>query len=334
MLGCFAGEVQQSIDYVYSAAHRQALKQRMDMLDETVCRANLDAMRDQLRDVEVICCTWNMTQFTEEELAEYFPKLKLVLYSAASVRYFAEPFLKRGVKILSAWGAMAVPVAEFTLATILHANKGFYLSMDRYRKSDFRTGKDLAQKVCPGTYGTNVGIIGAGMIGKLVIKMLKNHRVNIKVFDPFLPQSVADELGVELTTLEDLFESCQTITNHLANNPQTEGMLNYDLFRRMNKCATFINTGRGAQVVEEDLVRALREEPDRCAVLDVTWPEPCPKDHPFWELPNVFMTPHIAGYAKEEVHCMPDCMLEEFDRYLRGEPNVYEVTLPMLATMA
>lgn len=334
MLGCFVCNPGGRLDYVFDAAHKREFRARLDMLDEVVCRDNLDRLRDKLRKVEVIAATWDMTAFTERELSEYFPNLKLVLYAAASVRYFAEPFLRRGVKVLSAWGAMAVPVAEYTLGAILHANKGFYLAMARYRSEGFNAGKHVAQSVYPGTYDTPVGVIGAGMIGTLVIKLLKRHSVRVKVFDPFLPRERADELGVELTTLEDLFETCQTITNHLANNPETVGMLNYDLFRRMGRAATFINTGRGAQVVEADLARALAEEPDRCALLDVTWPEPCPPDHPFWKLPNVFMTPHIAGYAAREVFCLPDCMLDELDRYLRGEPNLYEVTLDMLKTMA
>lgn len=334
MLGCFVCEPGGRLDYVFDAAHKQALRQRLDMLDTVVCRDNLAELKDRLRDVEVIVATWDMVPFTEDELAEYFPGLKLVLYAAASVRYFAEPFLRRGVKVLSAWGAMAVPVAEYTLGAILHANKGFYLAMARYRSEGFAAGKHIAQNVYPGTYDTPVGVIGAGMIGSLVIKLLRNHSVRVKVYDPFLPEERAEQLGVERTSLEELFESCQTITNHLANNAQTQGLLNYDLFRRMGKAATFINTGRGAQVVEADLVRALSEEPDRCALLDVTWPEPCPADHPFWSMPNVFITPHIAGYAAREVFCLPDCMMEELDRYLRGEPNLYEVNLDMLKTMA
>lgn len=334
MLGCFVCNPGGRLNYVFDEAHKQALRQRMDMLDVVVCRDNLVELKDSLKNVDVIVATWDMVAFTERELAEYFPNLKLVLYAAASVRYFAEPFLKRGIKVLSAWGAMAVPVAEYTLAAILHANKGFYLAMARYRSESFASGKDIAQNVYPGTYDTPVGIIGAGMIGSLVIKFLKQHSVRIKVYDPFMSVDRARQLGVELTTLEDLFETCQTISNHLANNAQTEGMLNYDLFRRMGKATTFINTGRGAQVVEADLVRALTEEPDRCALLDVTWPEPCPANHPFWNMPNVFMTPHIAGYAAREVFCLPDCMLGELDRYLRGEPNLYEVNLDMLKTMA
>jgi phosphoglycerate dehydrogenase-like enzyme len=334
MKGCYVCNPGGRLDYVYDASRKAAIEARLDMVKTVVNRENLQGLKDELKDVEVIVATWDMTPFTGQELDEFFPSLKLVLYAAGSVRYFAQPFLQRGVKVLSAWGAMAVPVAEYTLAAILHANKGFYLAMSRYRSEGYGAGKHIATQLCPGTYDTPVGVLGAGMIGSLVIEMLKRHRVTVKVYDPFMSDEKAERLGVKPTSLEDVFSSCQTISNHIANNPQTEGMLNYALFSLMGDHAAFINTGRGAQVVEDDLIRALNEKPNRCALLDVTWPEPCPNDHPFWSMPNVFLTPHIAGYAAEEVHCLSDCMIEELDRYLNGEENLYQVTLPMLKTMA
>jgi len=102
----------------------------------------------------------------------------------------------------------------------------------------------------------------------------------------------------------------------------------------MKKNATFINTGRGAQVVEKDLISALKEEPDRTAVLDVTFPEPPMPDSPFYTMKNVFLTPHIAGSAGDECMRMGDYMVDEANRYLKGEPFKYEVTLKMLETMA
>ena len=87
-------------------------------------------------------------------------------------------------------------------------------------------------------------------------------------------------------------------------------------------------------MVETDLVRALKEEPGRFALLDVTWPEPVEPGHPFLRLPNVMLFPHIAGYAQREVLGMPDTMLEELRRYQAGEPLRFEVTMDMLDTMA
>lgn len=111
-------------------------------------------------------------------------------------------------------------------------------------------------------------------------------------------------------------------------------MLNYRLFSRMKNNAVFINTGRGAQVVEEDLVRALREQPDRTAVLDVTMPEPPQPGHPFYEMPNVFLTPHIAGSTGDEVHRMAEYMLACCESVLATGQAEYEVDLAMLETMA
>ena len=109
-------------------------------------------------------------------------------------------------------------------------------------------------------------------------------------------------------------------------------MLNYSLFSRMKDNATFLNTGRGAQVVEDDLIRALTEKPERTAVLDVTWPEPARAD--LMAMPNVFITPHIAGFAADEVLRMTDVMLGVLKEYLAGASLRYEVTAGMLATMA
>jgi phosphoglycerate dehydrogenase-like enzyme len=111
-------------------------------------------------------------------------------------------------------------------------------------------------------------------------------------------------------------------------------MLGYAHFSLMNDTATFINTGRGAQVVEDDLIRALREKPDRTAILDVTEPEPPLEDSPLYIMENVFLSPHIAGSAGNEVARMGQYMLEEYRKLISGEPCKYEVTEKMLATMA
>jgi len=141
-------------------------------------------------------------------------------------------------------------------------------------------------------------------------------------------------MGAVSAQLPELFESCQTISCHLANNEATRGMLNYALFSRMLPTATFINTGRGAQVVEADLVRALTEYPDRTAVMDVTFPEPPEEGHPFYTLPNVYLTPHLAGSFGNEVARMGAYMCDECEKTLHGEQTLYRVTEKMLETMA
>ncbi|MDR1892323.1 MAG: hypothetical protein LBQ48_04885, partial [Oscillospiraceae bacterium] len=183
-------------------------------------------------------------------------------------------------------------------------------------------------------YGTNIGIIGAGVIGSLLIRLLQRHEFNLFVFDPFLSELRAAELGVKTVSLERLFSECSVVSNHLANNARTQGMLRYEHFSRLPEGGVFLNTGRGAQVVEADLARALAEREDLTAVLDVTWPEPPEAGHPFYTLPGVVLTPHIAGSMGREVVRLGRYMLEEYRRYAQGMPCLYEVTAEMLETMA
>ena len=284
-------------------------------------------------DVEFILSTWGMPHFTEEEIAACFPRLKCVFYAAGTVQSFARPFLARGVKVFSAWAANAVPVAEYTVAQILLAGKGFFAQtrlLQAQRLDDAKARKGETR----GNYGARVGLIGCGMIGSMVAERLKNYRLEVVAFDPFLTAERAAALGVKRVSLEELFSTAQVVSNHLANNEQTKGMLNGELFEKLVPFATFLNTGRGAQVVEEDLVQVLRARPDLTAVLDVTYPEPPEADHPFYTLSNCFLTPHIAGSLGDEVVRMAEYMAAELAAYLAGEPTKYEVSEKMLETMA
>ncbi len=303
-------------------------------LDQTpVTKEALLAHAERYREVEVIFSTWGMPVLTEEELATALPSLRAVFYAAGSVQAFARPFLARGVQIFSAWASNAVPVAEYTVAQIILANKGFYRTCRLMSGGDPKAAKKQFRAM-PGNYGARVGILGAGMIGKMVLRRLRDYRLETVVYDPYLPDEAAAELGAKQVSPEELFSTCSVISNHVANLPATVGMFDYSLFSRMLPTATFLNTGRGAQVVEADLCRALSECPTRTAVLDVTRPEPPEADSPLYSLPNVFLTPHIAGSAGDEVARMGEQMAEAYAAWTRGEKLDCEVTRKMLETMA
>ena len=333
MKAIFLCEKADKIFKVYDENTVKALQKLSGIEKNIYARADILKTPARFASVEFIFSTWGMPEFTEGEIRASFPSLKCVFYGAGSVQKFARPVLSCGVKVFSAWAANAVPVAEMTVAQIVLANKGYFLTNRLYHSKGVDAAKG-AFRSCNGNYGETVGIIGAGMIGKLVIEMLRAYKLKVIVFDPFLPDEKAAELGVEKCELSELFERAFVVSNHLANNAQTVGMLNYSLFGRMRENAVFINTGRGAQVVESDLVRALGERPDLTALLDVTYPEPPADDHPFYTLQNCLLTPHIAGSAGEEVARMGEYMAAEFEALVRGEPTKYEVTEAMLQTMA
>lgn len=324
------------IHNVYSDSLTEKLKTVASFpTDHVIAYQEMEEYRDILAEVEFIYSTWGMPCLTEDEIRSFLPKLRAVFYGAGTVQKFARPLLSCGVKIFSAWAANAVPVAEYTSAVITLASKGFFQRLHRQH-----LGADWTHRATPvpfpGNYEIKVGIIGAGMIGKLVIEKLRAlDKIETLVFDPFLPDETAKRLGVTKVSLETLFSECDVISNHLADNAETRGMLSGKLFSSLKRGSVFINTGRGAQVDEDGLISALNE-PDtyRAAVLDVTDPEPPREDSPLYTLDNVFLTPHIAGSSGNEVHRMAEYMYEETCALISGEPTRYEVTLKMLETMA
>ena len=334
MKAIFLANRKQSVDYVYSEDAKARLRSLVDIdTDKVYSQEDLEENPDAFGDVDFIFSTWSMPAMTEEEIAECFPSLKAIFYAAGSVQPFAKPFMAKGVKIFSAWAANAVPVAEYTVAQIILACKGFFRACTLASQNK-RKEAAAHSKSCPGNYGCKIGLIGVGMIGSMVAERLKGFNLKVLAFDPFCSEEKAKKLGVELCTLEKLFSECQVVSNHLANNPQTVGMLNYDLFKLMKPNAAFINTGRGAQVVEPDLAKALSEKPDAIAILDVTYPEPIQDGNPLLALDNVYLTPHIAGSQSDEVHRMAEYMRDEFLSFTGGLPTKYEVSEKMLETMA
>ena len=324
----------EQIDYVYSEEIKKELFEVAELDPKAVFKKDdLLAAPKKFAEVEYIFSTWSMPSLTEDEVAGCLPALKAIFYSAGTVQSFARPFMARGVKIFSAWAANAVPVAEYAVAQIILDCKGFFRACSLASANKRKEARDISMS-CPGNYGCKIGLIGVGMIGSLVAEMLKTYNHKVLVFDPFCSQEKADSLGVELCSLEHIFSECQVISNHLANNPQTVGMLNYEFFKLMKPNATFLNTGRGAQVVEADLARAMSQKPNAAAVLDVTFPEPIADGNPLLALENVYLTPHIAGSQADEVHRMAEYMVEEFKAFTSGAPTKYNVTEKMLETMA
>lgn len=315
-----------AVESVYVSQIKQQLSERYDFYGETLCKENLSDHLDAAHEAEFIFSTWGMEHFTEEEIQQYFPKVKHLFYAAGSVQEFAREFLDSGVRVYSAWKANAVPVAEFTYAQILLSTKGFWKAA--------RTQDASYAAKCGGNYHAKVGIIGVGTIGALVAEKLKANEMEVLYYDPFLPQERAEKMGILSASLEKIFTQCDVISNHLANKEELNGILNGNLFSKMKPYATFINTGRGRQVDHDALLEAMREVDTRTALLDVTYPEPLPKEHGLWQCGNVIITPHIAGSIGREVVRMARFMLDEAERVEAGEEPLYEVTAEMLAHMA
>ena len=173
-----------------------------------------------------------------------------------------------------------------------------------------------------------------GSIGSLVAEKLRANDVQVLYYDPFLSAERAEALGIHAADLEEIFSTCDVISNHLANKEELTGILSGALFDQMKPYATFINTGRGRQVDERGLVRAMKKVKTRTALLDVTTREPAPPLGRLARCRYIILTPHIAGSNGREVVRMAQFMLEEAARVESGEPPLFEVLPDMLQTMA
>lgn len=293
--------------------------------------------RSAFRNVEYIFSTWYMPTFTEEEIQHYFPSLNAIFYAAGSVKYFAVPFFNCGVHVFSAGRANSIPVAEFVVSQILLANKGYFQAQRAYRKPLFKFSYKEAHQYVDfktGNYDAKVGLIGAGMVGSKVIELLKPYQLEILVADPYISEQRIQELGAKKVELSELFKVCDVISNHLPNIPDTKGILNYSLFSIMKSSATFINTGRGTQVIENDLIKVLHENPQTTALLDVTEKEPLRPWSPFYFMKNVFITPHIAGSIGQEEQRMAEYIYSAYADHKSGKENSCEVTFELLTKRA
>ena len=319
----------------FSRVYTPEVLKRLSEYGELSCkinRRNLEENRDFLADCEIAFSTWGMPKFTKEEIKEYMPSLKAVFYSAGTVQYFAEPFLESGVKVFSAFAANAVPVAEYTFAQIALASKGYFQSAKYYRLLFPRAV--AFYNSYPGNFGCKIGLVGLGAIGRMVAEKLKALDAQVYAYDPFISEETAKEYGVTLVGLEELFSTCDVISNHLANKPELKNVFDRKLFSKMKKYSTFINTGRGAQVAEYSLALSLLLHPSRTFVADVIKNEYFPYINPLFWCPNAVLTPHIAGSTGNEPQRMAYCMMEEMERFIRGEETKYEVTPEMLERMA
>ena len=322
-----------NIRRVFSRQTLDELKQTANLDEKIYLTQELLDAPESFHDVRFIFSTWGMSTLTEEQIKMCLPDLECVFYAAGTVQYFARPFLNCGVKVFSAWMANAVPVAEFCVAQILLANKGYYTTSRLMSNGDYPAAKEVRGRY-PGNYDTPVGIIGTGAIGALVCEMLKSYRLKVLAYSRSLTEEKAAKLGVIKSDIDTIFRTCNVVSNHMADNEKTKGIFTEKHFASMMEYGTFINTGRGAQVVEEDLAKVLSDRPDLTAVLDVTFPEPPEEGSPFYTLPNCVLTPHIAGSSGNEVYRMAEYMAQECSRYIKGEATLYEVTEDMLERMA
>lgn len=254
----------------------------------------IDFMREHLHDAECAITCWGTPSFTDE-LIESAPNLRFIAHAAGSVKNLIPEKLwkDRKCRVTSNAPVIADAVAQTTLAFIL-CSLGQFWALSKLTREGNWSGGEKSLFTTKTLNGLTVGIVGASLVGKAVIKILEPFKCNILLNDPYISKYDADELGVTLVDLDELIKSSDIVSLHTPSNPDCYRILNENNLPLMQDGALLINTARGTAIDEAALIKEL-ETGRIFACLDVTDPEPPAKDHPFRTLDNVILTPHIAG---------------------------------------
>jgi phosphoglycerate dehydrogenase-like enzyme len=316
---------------IYGEELAAEVGQTVDLVAPPQTADSVLAAPERLREVELVFSGWGGPRM-DAAFLEAAPALEAVFYGAGSVRNLVtDAFWERGIRITSAAALNAIPVAEYTLSQVLFSLKRGWAHALAARQQDEAGPRRLP---VPGAYGTRVGIVSLGEVGRAVCERLRPFDVEVLAYDPYVPAPTFALLGAVPATLEALFESCEVVSLHAPNLPATRGMIRGEHFARMKPGATFINTARGDVVREDELAAVLARRPDLWAVLDVLAEADRSARSSLVALPNVVLTPHIAGSMGAECRRMGRGMLEELRRYLAGEPLRWEVTRERFERMA
>ena len=319
-------------DELFRKDHIDALNRVCTLVSEDPFRSLSDAPA-QLQQVEVLITSWGCPRI-DNEIVDACPRLRLVAHLAGSVKGFIDDVVwRRGIAVVNAVAANAVPVAEYTLAAILFANKKVFQLNQFYLRHQENRAPWTREAPNVGNYHKVVGIVGASHVGRLVIQLLQNFDIRTLVYDPYITPLEARQLGAHKVGLTELLSSSDVVSLHAPLLQDTRAMLGARELALMQDDATLINTARGAIVDQDALLHELTQG-RLFAVLDTTEPEVLPPNHPLYELPNVYLTPHIAGSLGTETERLTDYIVQELTRYQRGQALKHQVRREHLARLA
>lgn len=246
-------------------------------------------------------------------------------------RIDTEAAWERGVKTLDTTNGSSYPVSEWALAlaiiSLRNAGEQFrhMIQHEEYRRPSTDFGYVHAE-----LYGKKVGLIGCGHIGRRLISFLKPFHCEIMVHDPYIPKEVPDVLDVLQTSLDHVLADNDVVICLAPLTPRTKGMIGKRELDLLPSGSVFVNVSRGP-IVDSDALIARLKRGDIVAGLDVFDPEPPPADSPIRDLPNVFLSPHIAGVTARSRTLFFELMVDELDRFFHGHETRYDLLPRTLA---
>ena len=289
-----------------------------------------DTVKALMQDATICVTSWGNGP-VDENILSVCPDLKLLIHAAGSVKpVVSDALWKKGVRVSSSAPMLSMGVSETALGFTISASKNFYNLNANLHNGGWAEGKENIREL----YDLTVGVISGGWAGRHYIELLKPFQVDILLYDPFISEEKAAEMGARKATFEEVLKLSDIISIHAPSIPETYHLFNKDTLAMMKKDAVLINTARGSIIDEQALYEHMKAGNLKYACLDVYDPEPPAADNPLCTLPNVIMTPHLAGLAANGLKKIGQHVCEEIERFLAGEKMLAEVTEDMLARMA
>jgi D-3-phosphoglycerate dehydrogenase len=280
-----------------------------------------DEVVDFLGDAEIL-----VTQLAplSDGMMKRLPDLKLVAVSRGGpVNIDMAAARRNGIKVVNVPGRNASAVAEFTIGAILAETRLIRVGHESLRAGEWRGDLYRADRTGRELNEMTVGVVGYGNIGTRLVKLLRAFGCKVLVSDPYVQLSAEDRnAGVELVALDDLLARADVVTLHSRVTEETKHIINRETIARMKPGVIFVNTARGPLVDYDALYEALVSGRIASAMLETFAVEPVPADWPLLKLPNVTLTPHIAGASVRTVTYAAEKAAEEVRRYLAGLPPV------------
>jgi D-3-phosphoglycerate dehydrogenase len=237
-----------------------------------------------------------------------------------------EAATKKGIAVMNTPGANAVAVAEHTM--------GLMLAMARHlcRADALMHAGRWEKKSLQGTElrGKTLGIVGLGRVGIEVAKRARAFHMAVVAHDPFVASSVARDLEIRMTSLDEIYATADYITLHVGLTPQTTGMINAQTIQKMKRGVRLVNCARGELVDEAALAEALKSGQVAAAALDVFQHEP-PKSSPLVAFENVVLSPHIGGSTHEAQEAVGYQIALQVKEYLKHGVIQNAVNIPSVS---
>ena len=290
-----------------------------------------DELLEMLPSAAVVITAWGSPPITEEHVAAA-DALQIVGHAAGSVKTRLAPAgHERGIVLLSAADVIAESVAEYTLWAMLSGQRNLF-PYEEIMKVE-RGWKPAHNWPGHSLYAKKVGLVSASMVGRRAINLLKPFGCDVMVYDPYLSHEDARLLDVRPVALAELFASADIISVHAPITPETRRMITRAHFESIRDGALFVHTAR-AWVLDQDALLAELQKNRFNAYIDVFEPEPLPADHPFRDLDNVFLSPHVSGHTVENRLRLVEEIARDIERFFNNQPLRLAVPYEKLSIMA